>query len=95
MRASASAKSFACNVKFHLAPLYGYEQINGLTFSSLRGVLMRYSVYLDNQGYWRWTLYAANHRIIADSGEGYHNQTDCLAGIDLVKASYDAPVVFT
>ena len=56
---------------------------------------MRYSVYLDNQGYWRWTLYAANHRIIADSGEGYHNQTDCLAGIDLVKASYDAPVVFT
>jgi uncharacterized protein YegP (UPF0339 family) len=36
---------------------------------------------------WRWTLYAANHRKIADSGEGYHNKADALAGISLVKGA--------
>jgi len=41
---------------------------------------------------WRWRLRAANHKIIADSGEAYHNKSDCLSGISLVKASQNAPV---
>jgi uncharacterized protein YegP (UPF0339 family) len=51
-----------------------------------------YSVYRDAAGEWRWQLRAANQRIIADSGEGYHNREDCLHAITLVKGSKDAPV---
>lgn len=53
---------------------------------------MAYYVYRDSQGYWRWRLKATNGRIIADSGEGYANKADCLAGITLVKGSSAAPV---
>jgi uncharacterized protein len=53
---------------------------------------MRYVIYKDTQGYWRWSLYAANNRMIANSGEGYNNKQDCLGGIDLVKSAYNAPV---
>lgn len=46
----------------------------------------------DAASEWRWRLRAANHRIIAESGEGYKNLQDCLAGIQLVKSSANAPV---
>jgi uncharacterized protein YegP (UPF0339 family) len=51
-----------------------------------------YLMYKDSSDEWRWQLRAANNRIIADSGEGYHNRQDCLHAIDLVKESKDAPV---
>ena len=41
---------------------------------------------------WRWHLKAANGRLIANSGESYHNKDDCLAAIELVKNSKSAPV---
>jgi uncharacterized protein YegP (UPF0339 family) len=41
---------------------------------------------------WRWRLRAANGRIVAESGESYHNRSDCLAAITLVKESCEAPV---
>jgi uncharacterized protein YegP (UPF0339 family) len=53
---------------------------------------MRYKVYKDRSGEWRWRLVAANGNTLADSGEGYRNKQDCLAGIELVKGSKDAPV---
>ncbi len=53
---------------------------------------MFYEVYRDRSSQWRWRLKAVNGRIIADSGEGYINKTDCLSGIDLVKCSSSAPV---
>lgn len=53
---------------------------------------MRFHVYTDTAGYWRWRLLAANNRTIADSGEGYFNKQDCLAGIELVKSAFNAPV---
>ena len=53
---------------------------------------MTYWVYKDSAGEWRWRLRAANNQIIAISGEGYKNRTDCLAGITLVKGSSAAPV---
>jgi uncharacterized protein YegP (UPF0339 family) len=53
---------------------------------------MRFHVYKDVAGYWRWRLLAANNRTIADSGEGYNNKQDCLSAIDLVKLAYSAPV---
>ncbi len=42
-------------------------------------------VYVDSAGQYRWRLFAANNRIIADSGEGYGSQRDCEYGIQLVK----------
>jgi len=53
---------------------------------------MAYKVYKDANGHWRWRLVAANNRIIANSGEGYWNKTDCYAAINLVKGSSAAPV---
>ena len=53
---------------------------------------MAYYVYKDAQGLWRWFLQAANNRKIATSGESYHNKSDCLAAINLVKGSSAAPV---
>ena len=53
---------------------------------------MEYRIYKDTAGYYRWTLYSTNNKKIADSGEGYNNKTDCIAGINLVKGSKDAPV---
>lgn len=53
---------------------------------------MFYHLYKDVSGYWRWTLYAANNRKIANSGEGYFNKADCQSAINLVKGSSSAPV---
>ena len=48
---------------------------------------MYFKLYKDTAGYWRWTLYAANNRKIADSGESYHNKSDAESGINLVKST--------
>jgi uncharacterized protein len=53
---------------------------------------MTYMYYADARGEWRWRLKASNGRVLADSGEGYVNLSDCLEAIDLVKESKDAPV---
>jgi uncharacterized protein YegP (UPF0339 family) len=53
---------------------------------------MTYHYYQDSKGEWRWHLKASNGRILADSGEGYTSEQECLADIDRVKASKDAPV---
>lgn len=46
---------------------------------------MKFTVYKDAAGQFRWRLRAANGRIIADSSEGYLSKADCLAGIQLVQ----------
>jgi uncharacterized protein YegP (UPF0339 family) len=53
---------------------------------------MRFRLYLDGTAQWRWQLFAANNRVIADSGEGYHNKADCRAAIELVQRSSEAEV---
>lgn len=54
---------------------------------------MNYEIWKSDEDHqWYWHLRARNGKIIAASGEGYHNKQDCLAGIDLVKESDDAPV---
>lgn len=54
---------------------------------------MKYVMYKDAAQQWRWYLLAGNNRKLANSGEGYQNEADCLAAINLVKASVAAPVV--
>ncbi len=48
---------------------------------------MYFVLYQDTAKQWRWTLYASNHRKIADSAEGYWNKSDAIAGINLVKST--------
>jgi len=45
-------------------------------------------IYFDNAGEYRWRLQAANHKTIADSGEGYNNYEDCKHGISLIKSPH-------
>jgi uncharacterized protein len=48
---------------------------------------MRFKLFKDAKGQWRWRLVAANGRTVADSGEGYNNKSDAQHGIDLVKST--------
>jgi len=52
---------------------------------------MKYVIYVDQNGFWRWRFVAANNEIVA-SGEAYHNREDCLHAIGLLKASSNAAV---
>ena len=45
---------------------------------------MVFYIFKDSRGEHRWTLVASNGKTIADSGEGYKNESDCLHGIGLV-----------
>ena len=50
-------------------------------------------IYQDTARQWRCRLVSSgNHKTIADSAEAYWNKSDCRAGIELVKGSYNAPV---
>lgn len=39
--------------------------------------------YKDRKKQWRWSVYAMNGRVLADSGEGYRRRGDCLNGAAL------------
>ena len=54
---------------------------------------MRFELYRDAGGEWRWRLRVQNGNVIADSAEGYARREDCEHGIALVRTSADAPVV--
>jgi uncharacterized protein YegP (UPF0339 family) len=45
-----------------------------------------FQVYKDNSGEYRWMLKAPNHKIIADSGEGYNTEAGCHKGLADVKS---------
>jgi len=54
---------------------------------------MKFELYKDAKGEFRWRIRAGNNRIIGASGEGYTNKTDCLDAIDRIKeAATDATV---
>ena len=47
----------------------------------------QFVLYKDVAGEWRWTLYAANSKKIADSGEGYKQKANAIAGMRLVAST--------
>lgn len=56
---------------------------------------MTFHMFLDQQHEWRWILLADNGKKIAESGESYHNEKDCLDAITLVMATtHTTPVKF-
>ena len=54
---------------------------------------MRFELYRDAKGEWRWRLRARNGEIVAESGEGYVRREDCEHGIGLVRQSAEARIV--
>jgi uncharacterized protein YegP (UPF0339 family) len=57
---------------------------------------MTFHIYRDHNNEWRWFLQAANGRRIAVSGEGYHNEKDCIDAISLVMGTnHQTQVSFT
>ncbi|MCX7347390.1 MAG: DUF1508 domain-containing protein [Alphaproteobacteria bacterium] len=55
---------------------------------------MYFKLYQDISKQWRWTLYAANHRKVADSAESYWNKNDCFSGINLVRGTNSQTPVY-
>lgn len=56
---------------------------------------MTFHMFMDQQREWRWVLLTDNGKKIAESGESYHNEKDCLDAITLVMATSQAtPVKF-
>ncbi len=53
---------------------------------------MRFELYRDAKGEWRWRLRARNGEVIADSGEGYVRREDCEHCIALVRQSAEARI---
>jgi len=42
---------------------------------------MKFQVYQDAEGKWRWRAVANNNRIVADSGQGYTTRGDTFKAI--------------
>ena len=53
---------------------------------------MRFELYRDASGEWRWRLRVPNGNVIADSAEGYARREDCEHGIALVRQSAEARI---
>lgn len=54
---------------------------------------MKFEIYKDASGEWRFRLKAANGEIIA-TGESYKNRIDCLSTVELIQKSNDATIEF-
>ncbi|KQP31660.1 hypothetical protein ASF49_09455 [Methylobacterium sp. Leaf104] len=54
---------------------------------------MRFELFRDSAGGWRWRLRSQNGNVVADSAEAYVRREDCEHGISLVKGSATAPTV--
>ena len=55
---------------------------------------MRFEVYRDKAGEYRWRLLASNRQVVADSGEGYTRREDAHRAIgSLLKGINDVVIV--
>ncbi|QFT58073.1 hypothetical protein FIU94_04490 [Sulfitobacter sp. THAF37] len=55
---------------------------------------MYFTLYKDAFAQWRWNLKAANHHIVADSAESYHNKSDAISGINLVRGTSGSTPIY-
>lgn len=53
---------------------------------------MKYEIYQDKRGEWRWRLKAGNGNILAVSSEGYKSIGYCRYCLNTVAASQTTPI---
>lgn len=53
---------------------------------------MKFEMYQDKAGEWRWRFKAGNGQIIATASESYKQKKSCEHSIELIKDSKKAPV---
>lgn len=54
---------------------------------------MKFQIYKDKAGEWRWRLLASNGNIVADSGEGYQQKAACETAVRNIKVAGSAASV--
>ena len=54
---------------------------------------IRFEVYPDSRGKFRWRLMSANNKVIATSSQGYVAKADCKSAIEFVKREAAAAIV--
>ncbi len=72
--------------------LMGFETRPEINSNLKGGNIMKYEIYKDRRGEWRWRLRARNGEVIA-SGEGYRRRVDCVHSIRLIKKSAKAVMI--
>ena len=85
--------SFLCAVILCVIACFYENNILRFKFLPKTEKDMKYEVYTDKAGEWRWRLIAGNGNIIAVSGEGYGQRQSCIDGIDAVKSSNELTLV--
>lgn len=45
---------------------------------------MKFEIYRDKAGEWRWRMVCRNGRVVADSGEGYTRRRDARRAAEMV-----------
>lgn len=53
---------------------------------------MKFKIYQDAKGEYRWKLVSGNGQTVAVPGEGFSSKQSCEKNIELVKSAADAPV---
>ncbi len=55
---------------------------------------MKFVIYRDKKGEWRWHLKARNGRIVAESGEGYKSKAHCRKMVKKIEmGAFSAEIV--
>lgn len=54
---------------------------------------MKFYIYCDKSGKWRWRLKSGNGRVVADSGEGYSREAGAVSAVErLMRAGISKPI---
>ena len=53
--------------------------------AAAQGSGLKFEIYKDSKGGFRWRLKASNGRVIGSSGEAYKAKADCRNGIELIR----------
>ena len=67
-----------------LASLLPTVEAHSTSLPSESSAGLKFQMYRDSKGGYRWKLKAGNGKVIATGGESYTAKASCLSGIDLV-----------
>jgi len=80
----------------HLAAAFLAALLPGVARANVaerEGADVRFEIYKDSRGRFRWRLKAANNRVIASASEGYVAKADCRNAIEFVRREAAAAIL--